>query len=189
MYTEIVENVLKKIEDDHQIQNGTDREDRAIFFLAQQLKGRPQVVQDQAASMFYDNVNSVYEDFDRTERDFRVELRQRMRQVKYAPGEMIEEVIEEVLNEGNSPEWPEYDDDILLLLRVCRNLQDDGKQFFLSGNDAGKVIGKKSSTGSTWLLQLCEDGVLRLIKRGAFKRASIYSLLIGTRVQSTEYRA
>ncbi len=182
MYQEIVENVLNKIKTDHQIQNTADREDRAVFFLAQQIKGRPQVVQEQAARLFYDNITSVYEGFSLSERDFKVELRQRMRQVKYAPGEMIAEVIEEVSLEKNSPEWPGYDDDILLLLRVCRNLQGTNKQFFLSGKDAGTVIGKKSSTGSTWMLQLCEDGILKLLHKGAFKRASTYSLLVGTRV-------
>jgi len=185
---EIVANVFEKIKEDHQIQNGCDREDRAIFFLAHQIKGRPQVVQDHAARLFFDNINSVYDDFDKTERNFKVELRQRMNQVKYAPGEMMSEVMESASHEPNSLEWPEYDSDILMLLRVCRTLQGCNKQFYLSGKDAGIAMGSKSSTGSAWMLQLCEDGILKLLKKGAYKRASTYSLLIGTRVQSTEHR-
>lgn len=189
MYAEIVSDVLEKIENDHQIQNGSNREDRAIFFLAQQIKGRPMVVQENAANMFLDNIHSVYADFNMTERDFRVELRQRMRQVKYAPGEKLLRVAEEVAEEDVSADWPEYDDDIMLLLKVCRDLQGLKKEFYLSGKDAGRILGKKPSTGSSWLLQLCEDGILKLNKKGAYKRASYYTLLIGTRVQSTESRA
>lgn len=61
-----------------------------------------------------------------------------------------------------------YKDNVRTLVKVCLFLQTlDGKDFYISGEDAGRLVGVSQVTGGKMLKRLCEDGVLIRTEKGS----------------------
>ncbi|MBN2317294.1 MAG: hypothetical protein JXM79_25440 [Sedimentisphaerales bacterium] len=107
--------------------------------------------------------------------------------VKYSKGNALETA---KIRAGKARyEIPELnwcdDEKMLYLARVCYELSRPDGVFFMSGYDAGEILGKDQKTGRAFLKMLQSEGVIRCTKVGNRHKASEY-LYIGTPVFHTE---
>lgn len=68
-----------------------------------------------------------------------------------------------------------------LLANVCFELQNFTRDepFFLSGKDAGRVVGMSRQCGDLFLRKLCREGILRKLDQGYTGHASTYFYIGG----------
>jgi len=96
--------------------------------------------------------------------------------VKYAKGSALDSaIVRAKASTYTIPELEWCDDErILLLARICYELSRPDGDFFLSGDDAGKVIGKTQKTGRNALKMFEYVKIIKCVNTGHTGKASDY---------------
>jgi hypothetical protein len=107
--------------------------------------------------------------------------------VKYAKGDALKDAkirAEQAKYKIPELDWCE-DENMHKLAKVCYELSLPDGYFFLSGTDAGKILGKTQKMGRSALKMFQIDGIIELVKKGHSGVASDYKY-IGKPVVYTE---
>lgn len=160
---------------------------RTVFIVAQYLKGldmpEARTVADlkPAFRQFYDQINGLLVDEFGEALSFGqawAQLTELWPKVKYAKGELLEQA--RARAKGYTKPRPEIAwcedkgiQDVVNITYELKELRGDG-HFFLSGYQAGDIMGRNQKIGRAVMKMLTTEGIYRLVERGNRHRATLY---------------
>jgi hypothetical protein len=170
---------------------GLDGEDyignRAVFIVAQYLKGldmqEARTVADlkPAFRQFYDRVNGLLVDECGEALSFGqawAQLTELWPKVKYPKGALLDQA--RARAKGYTKPRPEIAwcedkpiQDVVNTTYELKELRRDG-HFFLSGYQAGDIMGRTQKMGRAVMQMLTTEGIYRLVERGTRRKATLY---------------
>lgn len=178
---DVVEAALSEL---HNRENLQTPDNLSAFFLARQILGKfpinealditPYAIafHEQAGE---DDLLDSCQDYIELE-DFIPMVKDALHKVKYPAGREMEHLANRARNAPIPAAIDHLKGDLLTVARVCRVLQDDAgkKPFYLSQENAGRLIGKQRAAGGRKLFTLQDKKIIQLISKGFKGRASYY---------------